>query len=66
MLFIIYDTNHSLKDANHFLQKMKSLGQLPEGAILCTIAVVGLYPNDPHEEDLASFRRFLDVRTEIK
>ena len=66
MLFIIYDTNHSLKDTNHFLRKMKSLGQLPEGAILCTIAVVGLYPNVPHEEDLASFRRFLDARTEIK
>ena len=41
MLFILYDTNHSLKDTNHLLRKIKSLGQLPEGAILCTI-VVGL------------------------
>ena len=42
------------------------MDQLPEGAILCTINVVGLYPNIPHEEGLASLRRFLDVRTEKK
>ena len=42
------------------------MGQLPEGAILCTIDVVGLYPNIPHEEGLASLRRFLDARTEKK
>ena len=40
--------------------------QLPEGAILCTIDVVGLYPNILHEEGLASLRKFLDARTEKK
>ena len=34
--------NSFMKDTNHFLQKIKSLGQLPEGAILCTIDAVGL------------------------
>ena len=58
--------NSFIKDTNHFLRKIKSLVQLPEGAILCTIDVVGLYPNIPHEEGLASFRKFLDARTEKK
>ena len=55
-----------IKDTNHFLRKIKSLGQLPEWAILCTIDVAGLYPNIPHEESLASLRKFLDARTEKK
>ena len=55
-----------IKDTNHFLRKIKSLGQLPEGAILCTVDVVCLYPNIPHEEGLASLRKFLHERTEKK
>ena len=47
-----------IKDTNHFLKKIKELGQLPEGAILCTIDVVGLYPNILHDEGLA-FLAFL-------
>ena len=61
---ITQKVNSFIKDTNHFLRKIKSLGQLPEGAILCTIDVVG--PNIPHEEGLASLRRFLDARTEKK
>ena len=63
---IAQKVNSFIKDTNHFLQKIKSLGQLPEGAILCNIDVVGLYPNIPHEEGLASLRRFLDAITEKK
>ena len=45
--------------------------QLTEGAILCTVDFVGLYPNMPHEEGLASLRKFLDanfsfIRTETE
>ena len=58
--------NPFIKDTSHFLWKIKSLGQLPEGAILYTIDVVGLYPNIPHEEGLASLRRFLNARMEKK
>ena len=47
-------------------RKVKSLGQLPEGAILCTIDVIGLYPNIPHDKGLASLRKFLDASTEKK
>ena len=63
---IAQKVNSFIKDTNHFLRKIKGLGQLPEGAILCTIDVVGIYPNIPHEEGLASLRRFLDARTEKK
>ena len=51
-----------IKDTNHFLNKLKSLGKLSQGAILCTIEVVGLYPNIPHSEGLNSLRRFLELR----
>ena len=50
-----------IKDTNHFLSKLKSLGKLPQGAILCTIDVVGLYPSIPHSEGLNSLRRFFEL-----
>ena len=53
-----------IKDTNHFLKKIKELGQLPEGAILCTIDVVGLYPNIPHDCGLAFLKDFLDSRVD--
>ena len=43
-----------IKDTNHFLSKLKSLGKLPHGAILCTIDIVGLYPNIPYSDNLTS------------
>ena len=49
-----------IKDTNHFLRKIKELGQLPEGAILFTIDVVGLYPNIPYDEGVAFLKDFLD------
>ena len=39
-----------IKRHKSLFEKIKELGQLPEGAILCTIDVVGLYPNIPHDE----------------
>ena len=51
-----------IKDTNHFLNKIKKLGSLPDGAILCTMDVVGLYPDIPHGEGLDSLRRFLETR----
>ena len=53
-----------IKDTNHFLRKIKELGQLPEGKILCTIDVVGLYPNIRHDEGLAFLKDFLDSRVD--
>ena len=49
-----------IKDTNHFLRKIKELGQLLEGTILCTVDVVGLYPNIPHDEGFAFLKDFVD------
>ena len=48
-----------IKNTNHFLNKIK---KLPEGTILCTMDVVGLYPNIPRGEGLASLYKFLESR----
>ena len=49
-------------NVSFFLSKLKSLGKLPQGTILCTIDVVDFYPNIPHSEGLNSLRRFLELR----
>ena len=51
-----------IKDINQFLNKIKKIEKLPEEAILCTMDVVGLYPNIPHGEGLASLYKFLETR----
>ena len=61
---IAQKVNSFIKDTNYFLRKIKSLGQLSEGAILCTIDVICLYPKSymrkawPHlESSLMQGRR---------
>ena len=51
-----------IKDTNDFLRKLDALPSLPEDTILCTIDVVGLYPNIPHEDGLVAMRKALDER----
>ena len=53
-----------IKDTNHFLKKLRSLPNLPDDIILCTVDVVGLYPNIPHEDGLYALRKRLDLRQE--
>ena len=54
----------NIKDTNHFLKKVRSLPNLPDNIILCTVDVVGLYPNITHEEGLSALRKRLDLRQE--
>ena len=51
-----------IKDTNDFLRKLDPLPPLPEDTILCTIDVVGLYLNIPHEDGLVAMRKALDER----
>ena len=51
-----------IKDTNHFLNKFKKLGSLPDRSILCTMNFLGLYPYILHSEGLASFHKFLETR----
>ena len=53
-----------IKDTNDFLNKLRSFPNLPDNIILCTVDVVGLYPNIPHEEGLPALRKRLDHRME--
>ena len=43
-----------IKDTNDILRKLDALPFLPEDTILCTIDVVDLYPNIPHEDGLVA------------
>ena len=56
--------NSYIKDTNDFPNKLCSLPKLPVYIILCTVDVVGLYPNIPHEEGLSALRKRLDNRME--
>ena len=51
-----------IKDTNDFLKKLNELRDLPDEFILCTIDVVGLYPNIPHKEGLETIRKALNKR----
>ena len=51
-----------VKDTNDFLRKIANLPPLPEDLIFCTIDVVGLYPNIPHDEGLKAVRNALNSR----
>ena len=51
-----------IQDTNDFLKKIANLPPLPDDLILCTIDVVGLYPNIPHEEGLIEIRKALNTR----
>ena len=41
---------------------MVSLPSFPDDVVLCTIDVVSLYPNIPHDEGLIAMRKALDLR----
>ena len=51
-----------IKDTNDFLKKLRSLTNLPGNSLLCTMDVVGLYPNIPHDEGLSALRKRLNER----
>ena len=53
-----------IKDTKEFLKKLRSLPKLPDGIVLCTMDVVGLYSNISHEESLSALRNRLESRKE--
>ena len=53
-----------IKDTNDFLKKLRELPNLPKDFLLCTVDVVGLYPNIPHDDGLAVLRNVLEKREE--
>ena len=55
-----------IKDTNGFLKKLRSLTDLPSDIILCSVDVVGLYPNIPHDEGLSALQKRLELRRDKK
>ena len=51
-----------IQDINDFLKKIANLPPLPDDLIVCTIDVMGLYRNIPHEEGLIAIRKALYTR----
>ena len=51
-----------IKDSQHFLEKIKTIGSVPENAILVTADVVDLYPNIPHQAGLKALKEALEKR----
>ena len=50
-----------IKDTDDFLKKLRSFPKLPDNIILCTVHVVGLYPNIPHDEGLSDLSKRLNL-----
>ena len=51
-----------IRDSQHFSEKIKTIGSVPENVILVTADVVGLYPNIPHQACLKALREALEKR----
>ena len=51
-----------IKDSGDFINKIKSIENIPEGSILVTADGVGLYPSIPHEAGLNALRETLESR----
>ena len=49
-----------IKHTTNFLCGLKEMGDIPGGAIICSMDVVGLYPHIPHDEGLESMRSVLN------
>ena len=51
-----------IRESQHFLERIKTIGNIPENAILVTADVVGLYPNVPHQAGLNALKNALEKR----
>ena len=51
-----------IRDSQHFLEKIKPIGSVPENAILVTADVVRLHPNIAHQAGLKALKEALEKR----
>ena len=49
---LIKSAKSYVKDTSDFLRKIKELGKVPDGDILASTDVVGIYPSISHEDGL--------------
>ena len=55
-----------IKDSGDFIKKLKNIDHIPQGAIMVTADVVGLYPSIPHGAGMETLRKALDNRENKK
>ena len=55
-----------IKDTGDFINKLRQFGEVPEGALLVTADLVGLYPSIPHEDGLKALKKRLNGRVSKK
>ncbi|XP_060073403.1 uncharacterized protein LOC132553191 [Ylistrum balloti] len=56
-------TTSYIKDTTDFLRKIKELGPIPPGSLLCTADVSSLYTSIPHQDGIRAAKIALDNRT---
>ena len=49
-----------IKNTTIFLKRLKQLGVMPEGVILCCMDVIGLYPHITHKEGLETMKKAIE------
>ena len=55
-----------IKDSGDFLKKIKNIGKIPEGAILVTADIIGLYPSISHGAGFEALQKVLTERGSSK
>ncbi|MCP3665215.1 MAG: GIY-YIG nuclease family protein, partial [Gammaproteobacteria bacterium] len=53
-----------IQDTNHFLQWLRSLKDVPKGALFVTMDVCSLYPNIPTDEGIEAVKNFMQTNSE--
>ena len=61
---LTWEAKFCMKDTNDFLKKLRSLPNLPDDIISCTVDAADLYPNIPHDEGLSALPKRLDLKQE--
>ena len=59
---IMQDSWSYIKGSGDFLKKIKNIGKIPEGTILVTAGIIGLYPGISHRTKLEALRKRLSER----
>ncbi|XP_063791129.1 uncharacterized protein LOC134945635 [Pseudophryne corroboree] len=56
---VVQDQKVCLKDTTAFLLQLEKLSPLPENYLMCTIDVISLYTNIPHQRGIEAIRRYI-------
>ena len=52
---------HILEDRRDFINCIQDISDMPEGSILISFDVIGLYPHIPHDEGIETTAEYLET-----